>query len=263
VTISPTSKAGASETRAHISAAFNHGLKSAHSYTNSAGRKWGLTFNPVAAIPADPQARRAGNRHLTPAEFRLFWTWLEGQDDVSLGAPTLRLMMATAQRLTEILAVSDASYDRGEEMLDWSKTKNGMPHAIPLPPQAVTILVGLLSNAHGLFFPHKDRPEEPQTIEAVEKLTRRFVKTARIPHFTPRDLRRTFKTLAGAAGVSKEVRDRLQNHARSDVSSRHYDRYSYLPEKRAGMTTWAAYLDRILMGELDNPVSRLQVASGE
>lgn len=254
------SLAMAAETRAYISAAFTHGLNSTNSYTSSAGRKWMLSHNPVAAIPADPEARRVGDRHLTPSEFRMFWKWLEGQDDVSLGAPVLRLMMATGQRLTEVLRVSDASYDRDQKMLDWSKTKNGMPHAIPLPPQAIAILSSLLVNEHGMYFPHGGRPDEAMTIESCEKLTRRFVKTARIRHFTPRDLRRTWKTLSGAAGISKEVRDRLQNHARSDVSSRHYDRYDYLPEKRAAMKTWAAYLDRILSGELDNPVARLEVA---
>lgn len=53
-----------------------------------------------------------------------------------------------------------------------------------------------------------------------------------IPHVTNRDMRRTFKTLAGKAGLTQEIRDRLQNHARFDVSSRHYDRYSYMDEKR-------------------------------
>src|SRR3546814_11507025 len=56
-----------------------------------------------------------------------------------------------------------------------------------------------------------------------------------IPYATNRDLRRTFKTLAGKAGVSKEIRDRLQNHALQDVSSKNYDRWNYMPEKRAGM----------------------------
>ena len=50
-----------------------------------------------------------------------------------------------------------------------------------------------------------------------------------------RDLRRTWKTLAGKAGVSKEIRDRLQNHTLQDVSSKSYDRWNYMPEKRAGM----------------------------
>ena len=47
------------------------------------------------------------------------------------------------------------------------------------------------------------------------------------------------------------MRDLLQNHTtKSDVSSRHYDRYSYLPERRAAVAKWADYLDRVLVGEI-------------
>lgn len=45
--------------------------------------------------------------------------------------------------------------------------------------------------------------------------------------------------LAGHAGLSKDDRDRLQCHAQSDVSSRHYDRYEYLKEKRQAMDKWS------------------------
>jgi len=34
------------------------------------------------------------------------------------------------------------------------------------------------------------------------------------------------------AGVLKEIRDRVQNHALHDVASKHYDRYDFLPDKR-------------------------------
>jgi hypothetical protein len=63
---------------------------------------------------------------------------------------------------------------------------------------------------------------------------------------TNRDLRRTWKTLAGQAGLSKEIRDRLQNHTLQDVSSKSYDRWNYMPEKRAGMKTWDAWITRLL-----------------
>ena len=56
-----------------------------------------------------------------------------------------------------------------------------------------------------------------------------------IPVVTNRDLRRTWKTLAGKAGISKEICDRIQNHALHDVSSKSYDRWNYMPEKREGM----------------------------
>ncbi|MEJ1497481.1 MAG: site-specific integrase, partial [Candidatus Sedimenticola sp. (ex Thyasira tokunagai)] len=60
--------------------------------------------------------------------------------------------------------------------------------------------------------------------------------------WTPKDLRTTFKTRGGEIGLSKEIRDRLQNHAFSDVSSKHYDMWSYLPEKREAVEEWCAQL---------------------
>ncbi|KTT43620.1 hypothetical protein SB11R_23005, partial [Pseudomonas oryzihabitans] len=62
--------------------------------------------------------------------------------------------------------------------------------------------------------------------------------------FTLRDLRRTCKTLMASAGLSKELRDRIQGHAFNDVSSKHYDRYDYFAEKRAGLETWADWLEK-------------------
>lgn len=71
--------------------------------------------------------------------------------------------------------------------------------------------------------------------------------------WVPRDLRRTWKSLCGECGVSKELRDRIQNHAQSDVSGKHYDKYSYLPEKKAALEQWERYLRMKLAG--DNVVS--------
>jgi len=67
-----------------------------------------------------------------------------------------------------------------------------------------------------------------------------------IPVVTNRDLRRTWKTLAGKAGISKEIRDRIQNHALQDVSSKSYDRWTYMPEKRAAMKKWDRFVSTLL-----------------
>jgi integrase len=258
----------ARDARAYLHAAYAWALTSANTYTSDVGRTdWGIKVNPVSAIPTDrsEEANRAGDRHLTPAELRQFWQWLDSRQEQYVAAPVLMLIAATGQRVTEILQLTDTAYDRAEKMLDWSKTKNGMPHAIPLPPQAVTLLDGVVKRpkARPMLFPHVTKPGESASVAAIEKMVKRYLKDhPDVPRFTPRDLRRTWKTLSGAAGISKEDRDRLQNHARNDISSRHYDRYDYLTEKRAAMETWSAYLDRILSGQLDNPVARLGVVNG-
>lgn len=63
-----------------------------------------------------------------------------------------------------------------------------------------------------------------------------------IPCATNRDLRRTFKNAGGKAGVSKEIRDRLENHALQDVNSKNYDSWHYMPKKRAGMAKWNKFV---------------------
>lgn len=53
------------------------------------------------------------------------------------------------------------------------------------------------------------------------------------------------------AGLSKELRDRIQGHAFNDVSSKHYDRYDYFPEKRKGLDRWAAWLEKNVLPQKD------------
>jgi integrase len=242
----------ARQARAYLSAAFTFGMKSANDYTRKdSGTNLGIKLNPVTAIPADLDAFRVGERFLSIDEFRTFWLWLADYQEASGKAPAVRLIMATGQRVEEILRINVTGYDEEKKLLSWEKTKNGLPHSIPLPEQAIEILDGLFANKHGLFFPHKLDPKKPSPYVSCSHCIAKFrAAHPSVPHFTPRDLRRTWKTLSGEAGIAKEWRDRLQNHAKSDVSSRHYDRYEYLAEKRAAMDQWSRFLARLLAGEL-------------
>lgn len=154
----------------------------------------------------------------------------------------IALVMLTGQRVREILALRADQWDAEAGVLSWAKTKNGKPHAIPVCRQAARILESIQPNEHGLLFPsarHADRPMPDGTALVFVKA---WAKRRGIPAVTPRDLRRTWKTLAGEAGLTKAERDMLQNHSRSDVSSRHYDRWEYMPEKRAAVVKWEAWL---------------------
>ena len=237
-------------TRQYIGAAYNFAIKGSRDYTtNIAGRNWRIKSNPIASIPMDKRAVRPGTRFLDPSEFRTLWLWLEARDERSGLAPALRLIMATGQRVEEILRLDVSSFDRGAETASWTRTKNGLPHSIPLPRQAIDILAGLPVNKHGLFFPHQRDPSKPKVPQGMKELIARFLEDhPEVPKFTAKDMRRTFKTLGASAGIAKDDLDRLQNHSRRDVSSVHYNKWSYMPEKRAAMSKWAAHLDLILDG---------------
>jgi integrase len=237
--------------RAYISAAYNHAIGSENSYTKAAGTvAWGIKVNPVTAVRSDQNARRAGQRYLNQAELCDFWHWLVEQDESSRYSTAARLIICTGQRVSEILRVTEQTWNPDDKMIDWGTTKNGKPHNVPVPEQGVDILEELvMANQNGFYWPSRDDPTVPTEVAVLQLIQRYLEDHPKVPHFTARDLRRTWKTLAGHAGISKEMRDRIQNHSLSDISSKHYDRYEMLPERRAAMEVWSKYLARIIAGE--------------
>jgi len=146
----------------------------------------------------------------------------------------------------EIAALHLDQWDAKERIIDWSKTKNGKPHTIPVPAFAAELIESIVPNKHGWFFPSAKDPSQPVSAGTLYSFMWRQRDRGVIPVVTNRDLRRTWKTLAGKAGVSKEIRDRLQNHTPQDVSSKSYDRWNYMPEKRAGMQKWNDFVTALL-----------------
>ena len=221
----------ADNVRAHLSAAFSWAMGSENDYRQVNSANWGVRVNPVAAIPADPNADRASTRFLSPDEFKALMQWLDKQKSTS--AKCLQVLALTGQRIEEISTIKPEQYDG--KMLDWGKTKNGKPHCIPLPRQCIPILSGLNSEMFG-------NPD----YRVVRRVIGNFCKATGTKPFTTKDLRRTWKTLAGEAGISKADRDLIQNHSKADVSSKHYDRYEYLKEKTAAMAVWSKWVDQLL-----------------
>jgi hypothetical protein len=67
-----------------------------------------------------------------------------------------------------------------------------------------------------------------------------------IRYFTWRTMRATIETHLAMLGVDEQRRAWLLSHGRSGVQAKHYDRYSYLKEKREDLAKWAAYLDAVV-----------------
>jgi integrase len=236
----------ADHVRSYVRSAYSWGMKSELDYRHSSPRRFGLILNPAAGIPTEPKV--AGTRWLDEEEFVQLYRWLEFPD-APVHPPytrAVRILMLTGQRVEEIAALHVDQWDAKERIIDWSKTKNGKPHAIPVPATAADLITSIISNKHGWFFPSATDPWKPVSANTLYSFMWRQRERGVIPVVTNRDLRRTWKTLAGKAGVSKEIRDRLQNHTLQDVSSKSYDRWNYMPEKRAGMEKWNAFVERLL-----------------
>lgn len=239
-------RAMADHMRSYIRSAFSWGLKAERDYRSSSPRRFRLVHNPAAGIPTEPKT--VGTRWLEEDEFVQLYRWLECPDSPVHPPYTraVRIIMLTGQRVEEIARLHKDQWDRQEQIIDWSKTKNGKPHAIPVPKRAADLINSIIPNAHGWFFPSAKNPSEPVSAGTLYSFMWRQRYRGVIPLVTNRDLRRTWKTLAGKAGVPKEIRDRIQNHALQDVSSRNYDRWTYMPEKRAGMEQWNKFVMEML-----------------
>lgn len=237
----------ADHVRGYLRAAFGWGLRADNDYRQPGRqRRFMLERNPAADIPTEP--KKVGERWLSSSEYRAVHDWLAAPDTPVTPHYTvaIRLLMLTGQRVREITTLRAGQWNSAERTLDWPKTKNGRPHCVPVCQLAADLLDSLKPSADGWLFPSASDPAKPVTEESLYCTLWRTRSRKVLPAFALRDLRRTWKTLAGEAGLTKTERDLLQNHARQDVSSRHYDRYEYMTEKRQAVEKWGQWVGKLL-----------------
>lgn len=243
--------AGANKIRAAVHAAFNYGLKADNDPANIRNTIiYGLDSNPVTIVPKQQGVEKAGDRFLS-------WTELkELIDDCNKSAiesalhPNFKLLTllciySGGQRPWELITNDWKNINLSSKEItippEISKMKNF--HVVPLCDTIINSLKNI-KNKSGFIFPAKTESGHLETAEFAKQI-RKYCEIKKMQPFTPRDLRRTFKTLAGAMGISSEMRDRLQNHKIPGVSSKHYDRYDYWKEKQQIITEWENKLNSL------------------
>ncbi|MCA7012480.1 site-specific integrase [Dickeya dadantii] len=247
--------AGANKIRTNLHTVFNFGLFADNDPANINGKvKYGLDRNPVAVVPAQKGADKALDRFLSWDELARLLSLLNVTDIASPINPDFsrltRLCLHTAgQRPWEIMTNTRDNWDKKGRTLTVPPhiSKNKDYHIIALSASAIAILEEqerLYPDAKFIF---PAETEEGHLLSAeFSKQLRRFCSKAEFLAFTPRDIRRTFKTLAGDMGISSELRDIVQNHKRPGVSRKHYDRYDYLKEKREVILLWEEKLKSLM-----------------
>jgi integrase len=237
--------------RAYLRAAFELGLH-AESSSRWRGRcmKFDLRHNPVATVKKAQSRKPRGNRSLSRDEICVVW-----RSDLMTSPMLLavKLLLATGQRVEEVLHASWHEFDLVEKVWvipgDRRKTRGHIsePHIVPLTQFHIDLLTEIRdTNRHERYLFPARGGKSPRRYDALTHAVRVFVQASGIQSFSPRDIRRTFKTVSGSLGIPLELRNRLQGHAISDVGSVHYDRYDYLREKREAMEQWTRGLTEIL-----------------
>lgn len=241
----------ADRTRSYLSAAFNWAIKANHDYTAENRQDWGIKFNPVEMVRKDSHASKPRERNLSADEIKAFWHGMNAGGFSLETRACLQLVILCGQRVQETLRLEGSEIDFKEKTWNMPahKTKGRKyPHTIPLPELAIHVLQELVAvHGAGALFPARaDAKAELLPFASVGKAVKRWCKANDFPEFSPRDLRRTWKSRTADAGVDRFMRDLIQQHAKGDTGSRFYDKADYLPQMREAMKKWNEWLVKTL-----------------
>ena len=246
--------------RSYLMAAFNYGLAHDNDPANFIDdAKFGLVFNPVSAIPKQKAAEKVGDHFLTNGEVKQLLADLENEFIRFQMGESIRNLISLCfytggQRPFELASSKwdSINWEAKTMLISADVSKNKKPHIVPLTQSAIYVLSKQKehSSDSAFIFPHRLDTEQHINLDSLSRAIARYRSNTEIRPFIPRDIRRTCKTLMGELGISKSIRDRLQNHALQDVSSKHYDRYEYLPEKLRALEAWEQKLNETAVGNV-------------
>lgn len=204
-----------------------------------------ITINPAADTSPDETANRADRNPLTLDEMRTYWDAIKEMP--GFRGALLRLHLTTgAQRIEQLVNLRAVDIEANVITLHDGKGRPGKParaHAIPLGKEARKAL-DECKPAGDEFALSTDAGKTHVAATTLSAWAKETVGEA-IPDFQAKRLRSGVETLLAAAGVSAEIRGRLQSHGISGVQARHYDGWGYMPEKTRALA--------VLMKQLTQP----------
>lgn len=252
--------------RQALHAAFNDALRRQYdpNHTATTGKTFGLVGNPVSVVKIDAlHVAKEQKRCLSGDELVAVWQHLRDSDTNPVVYAFVRLCLLTGQRPGDIRHIPWECYHDAHKRIEIpaNLTKNGRPHLICLAPmarQVVKDLHSITGDQEYLFAGRRGRggwTGAPVRAETISHTMPRIAAAAEVESFNLKgDLRRSWKTIAGRAGLSLELRNRIQNHAFSDIGSRVYDLHDYAKEMAGGMGKFERHFKKLLQEERDNVV---------
>ena len=188
-------------------------------------------------------------------ELRWFWTACD-----EVGGPfgaACKLLLLTGCRRDEIALMTRDELNEDQTMLrlPGDRTKNGLPHEVPLPPLARDILKGLPQVFEKFVFSTNGTAPVSGFNKIKERLDAVIAGEAKKEKgkFAPwrlHDLRRTCATGMAEIGVLPHVIEAVLNHVSGTKGgvAGVYQHAAYPREKKAALEKWADYVTGIVTG---------------
>lgn len=193
-----------------------------------------------------PTVERPRSRVLSDAELRVLWGALAAEHPVVEAA--FRLLLLLGQRSGEVRRLRWADLERDVWTIPGEFRKNRQPHAVPMPPAALAVVLRLRrltgSSPWALESPRAGgRPLGP-----LAQSARRIGRRLGVVGWGPHDARRTCATRLAGLGF-REVVPSILGHAARGVTRRVYDLHSDLDARRVALAAWERELLAIVGGE--------------
>lgn len=241
-------------------------------------RRGDVATNPLVDMekPAAPPARE---HVLSDIEVKLFW-----QATPKLSAPFdsfARLLLLTGQRRSEVSGMRWAELDRGSATwtIPKARAKNKAANIVPLSEPVMAELDALAIKVWGGNWPD-DRPAWPidglvltttgktpisglsKTKAKLEAEMAKLADQGSVQPWRFHDIRRTVATAMQRLGVRLEVTEAVLHHlsgSRGGIVGV-YQRHDWKDEKRAAIGAWAAHVETVVAGRLNDNVVSLDLA---
>ncbi|MDY7567482.1 integrase [Pseudomonas sp. RTC3] len=263
------SKGMAGKVRGYLHTAYNLGLKHRYTYTNSGGdngKSFELTSNPVSLIPKNYH-ETPGTRSLNEAELRHFYKTVDRTKGVSerMGLLFKLNIQLGGQRILQLAREPWASYDltrgvvtvvdlKGRPSGD-AEIRRHKKHILPLTRSSLAIVERLRVVSDGFDYPFSEDGRTPYLVTSFSHATKAWLESSngkldgeQIPHFTPKDLRRTCAQLMKNMNIPMEESNILQSHGLTGMVMRHYlnDPELFVADKAKALAVFEKKLGKIL-----------------
>lgn len=258
------------------------------------------TENPALGVTGAP--KKARERQLSDDELKAVWGALTAPaglkrpdgTPVQIGRRTAVALQLTAlllQRRQEIAGMRRDELDLKASTwtIPGERSKGGRAHVVPLPPRALALIGEALkitddetakrkaaapeghkakATPTPFVFPAARVAAAPMHPDTLTHAMSGLCAALELPPAAPHDFRRTGATRLGADGVAPFIVSQVLGHASDGgggaaVTRAHYNRHSYLEEKRAALLRWEGLLLETV-GERQRPenVTEFQSKSG-
>ena len=198
--------------------------------------------NPMHRLPK-VGSETPRDRVLSDRELKLVWD-AGGEMGWPFGC-AYRLLILTGAREGEIGGLRWSEITHGIIRLEGDRTKNGLPHTIPLSAPSLALINDLHRIGDSdLVFTTTGRTQ----ISGWSKAKTQLDRLAPIPHWRVHDFRRTVATGMQKLGIAERVIEACLGHSTTSRNGllRVYQVHGFDAEKREALDLWGAHVMKLV-----------------